>query len=123
MQRPRVLVVDDNASILKLVTGLIDGEFEIVGTAGDGPSAVASAIQLRPDIIVLDLSLPTIGGFQVVEQLQAKKHIAPIVLLTTFEDAGLVKAARSAGVLGYVTKRRMQTDLLPALRCALAGRP
>jgi DNA-binding NarL/FixJ family response regulator len=123
MHRPRVLVVDDNAPVLDFVVGLVDNEFEIVGTAQDGASAVEAAIHLNPDVIVVDLSMPTLNGLQVAERLRANSYFTAIVLLTIVEDAELVRSARSAGILGYVTKRRVRSDLMLALRSVLAGRP
>src|SRR5262245_1737789 len=119
MQRPRLLVVDDNDSIVDLVTILVREEYEIVGTARDGGAAIEGAIHLQPDVIVLDLSIPTLNGLQVARRLRANNHFAPIVLLTMVEDAELVRMAHAEGVLGYVSKRRMQSDLVPALRCVL----
>jgi DNA-binding NarL/FixJ family response regulator len=118
-----VLVVDDNAAVLEHVACVLEKAFEIIGTADDGASAVEAAIRLLPDVIVLDLTIPTLNGLQVAERLRARHIAAPIVLLTIVEDAAIVRSAFRAGVLGYVTKRRMATDLVPAVYSALAGRP
>jgi DNA-binding NarL/FixJ family response regulator len=120
--RPRVLVIDDNLAMVERVTRLLKNEFEIVGSAGDGAAGVDAAIRLLPDAIVLDLQMPELNGIQVAETLRARQIVTPIVLLTIVEDAEIVRAAGQAGVLGYVTKRRMATDLPTALHSVLAGR-
>ena len=121
--RPRLLVVDDNINVLQFVTGLLKDEFEIVGTAQDGASAVDSAIHLQPEVIVLDFSMPTLNGIEVIRRLRSQNFSAPVVLISVSEDPELVRTAFSAGVLGYVAKRRLIPDLIPALRSVLAGEP
>jgi len=108
--------------MVELVSRVLKNEFQIVGTAGNGVAGLDAAIRLLPDAIVLDLQMPELNGIQVTEQLRARQIDTPIVLLTIVEDAGIVGAARRAGVLGYVTKRRMTTDLVAAVHSVLAGR-
>jgi len=124
MQRIRVLLIDDNVEFLDVATSLLEGhDFEIVEKAINGEDGLKAALTLQPDVVVLDISMPHMNGFEVVRRLRQHKHRAGIVLLTFHEDVDYVHAARSVGALGYVIKRRMATDLPPAVRCVHAGRP
>jgi len=123
MQRIRVLLIDDNLEFLDVATTLLEGhDFEIVEKAVSGEEGLSAALNLQPDVIVLDISMPHMNGFEVARRLRQLKHRAGIVLLTFHEDVDYVHAARSVGALGYVIKRRMATDLPPAVRCVHAGR-
>ena len=94
----------------------------IVGTATDGQSALAAASTLRPDVIVLDISMPGMSGLEVAAALCVQKSTAAIVFLTIHDDAQIVEAALQAGGTGYVLKRRLSSDLLEAVQEARAGR-
>ena len=124
MQRIRVLLIDDNLEFLDVATTLLEAHgFEIVDKAANGEDGLRSALSLQPDVVVLDVSMPDMNGFEVARRLRQQKHRAGIVLLTFHEDVDYVYAARSVGVLGYVIKRRMATDLPQAVGCVHAGRP
>jgi DNA-binding NarL/FixJ family response regulator len=124
MQRIRVLLVDDNVEFLDVAASLLEShDYEIVGKAENGEEGLTAALGLQPDVVVLDVSMPSLNGFEVARRLQQHKHRAGIVLLTFHEDIDYWRAARALGVLGYVIKRRMATDLPIAVREALAGRP
>jgi DNA-binding NarL/FixJ family response regulator len=123
MQRTRVLLIDDNLEFLDVATTLLEGhDFEIVEKALDGEEGLKAALRLQPDVVVLDVSMPHMNGFEVARRLRQQKHPAAIVLLTFHEDVDYVHAARAVGALGYVIKRRMATDLPQAVRCVNAGR-
>ena len=122
MQRIRVLLIDDNLEFLDVATTLLEGhDFEIVEKALNGEEGLKAALSLQPDVVVLDISMPHMSGFEVARRLRQQKNRAGIVLLTFHEDVDYVHAARSVGALGYVIKRRMATDLPLAVRCVNAG--
>ena len=123
LHRPRVLLADDNARFIELVCELLRRDFQIVGTARDGATALAASISLQPDLVVSDISMPAMNGLELTARLQAVGHCARIVIATIHEDADLVQAARASGALGYVLKSRVNTDLPAALRLALLGQP
>jgi DNA-binding NarL/FixJ family response regulator len=125
MQRIRVLLVDDNLEFLDIAGSLLEGhDYEIVGKAENGEDGLKAAIRLQPDVVVLDVSMPGLNGFEVARRLrQQHKSGAGIVLLTFHEDVDYLRAARALGVQGYVIKRRMATDLPIAVRDAVVGRP
>ena len=118
----RVLLVDDNPEMLTIAGAALAPGCVIVGTATDGPSALAAADTLRPDVIVLDISMPGMSGLDVAATLCAQKSTAAIVFLTIHDDAQIVEVAMRSGAKGYVLKRRLSSDLLEAVQEARAGR-
>ena len=98
-------------------------ECEVVGAVSDGPSAIRAAESLQPDVIVLDISMPGMTGLEVASRLRASGSTAAVVFLTVHDDEEFVLAAKAAGGIGYVIKRRLGTDLLHAVQEARAGRP
>jgi DNA-binding NarL/FixJ family response regulator len=88
----------------------------------DGPSALTAARVLQPDVIVLDISMPGMSGFDVACALRAQRATAALVFLTVHDEPEFVAAAMQAGGTGYVLKPRLFTDLLHAVEAARAGR-
>src|SRR5215510_3575849 len=122
MHRARVLLVDDNREFLDIAAALLEANnFEVVNRACNGEEGLNATLRLDPDVVVLDISMPLLNGFEVARRLRQEKHRAALVLLTFHEDVEFVRAARSLGVLGYVIKRRMASDLLMAVSTVLAG--
>jgi DNA-binding NarL/FixJ family response regulator len=121
-QRPRVLLVDDNAAMLDRAAMILAGTCTIVGTAREGRSAIAAAAQLTPDVIVLDISMPGMNGFEVAAALREAGSRAAVVFLTVHEEDDFCSVARGAGGLGYVIKPRLVTDLLEAVLAVHDGR-
>jgi len=117
----RVLLADDNEEMLNDVEELLTSDFEIVGKATDGVSAVEAAIRLMPDLIVTDLTMPGLSGIEASRKMLTTHPDIPIVLLTLHNDARLVEQALSVGIRGYVHKLTAAEDLIPALYCALRG--
>src|SRR5271154_2746466 len=122
MTGKRVLLADDLTPLLHAVAKLLEGSFEVVGMAPDGQAALDSAAVLEPDVIVLDISMPGMSGIEVARELKRRGNKAKIVFLTVHEDTDILAACLAAGGLGYVVKVLMQTDLIPAISEALAGR-
>jgi len=122
LQRARIILADDHAEFLALIVGLVESEFEVLKTYGDGQTLVDGAATLDADLIVVDISMPGLCGIDAAMQLKAAGHKAKIVFLTVHEDPDFLRSALATGALGYVVKRRLASDLLPALREALAGR-
>jgi DNA-binding NarL/FixJ family response regulator len=119
----RVLLVDDNEAILARTAAVLTPGCVIVGAVKDGPAALEAARALRPDVIVLDISMPGMSGFEVAASLRQAGSTAALVFLTVHDDEEFVLAARAAGGIGYVVKPRLAYDLLIAVREARAGRP
>jgi two-component system, response regulator PdtaR len=116
----RVLVAEDEAIIrLDLAEMLGEAGYDVVGQAGDGEQAVAMALDLKPDIVIMDVKMPVMDGITAAEQI-GKERICPVVMLTAFSQTELVERARDAGVMAYVVKPFTASDVTPALDIALS---
>ena len=120
MPLPRVLLVDDTPEILKYCKDLLSADFEIVGTAADGKSALTAFAMTNPDVLVLDVSMPYLNGIEVAQRIRSSNSRVAIVFLSS--EGHLVTAAMEAGGSGFVIKDKIRTDLKIAIREALAGR-
>lgn len=116
---PRVVVAEDEAIIrLDIVETLKESGFDVVGQAGDGAEAVRLALELKPDLVLMDIKMPGTDGLQAAEVLA--EHNLPVVLLTAFSSPDLVERASAAGVFSYVVKPFNPSNLIPSLRIALS---
>jgi DNA-binding NarL/FixJ family response regulator len=122
LSRVRVLLADDFPLFLERVSSHLEPAFEVVEKVGDGQSLFEAATKLDPDLIVTDLSMPVLNGLEAVKRLKESGCAARIVFLTVNTDPDVVQAGLAAGALAYVAKSQLATDLLPAIRDALAGR-
>jgi DNA-binding NarL/FixJ family response regulator len=120
--RPRVLLVDDHIPFVESVSHLLAAAFDIVATAGDGRQALDLARRLRPDVVVLDVAMPYLNGFQTLEQLRRDGPETRVVFLTMHQDDEFIAEAINGGADGYVLKSRVSVDLISAIDHALAGR-
>jgi DNA-binding NarL/FixJ family response regulator len=120
--RSRLLLADDHAPTLESVSRHLGAAFDIVGTATGGREAVNLATRLRPDVAVLDVTMPDCDGFETLRQLRHGGLDTRIVFLTLHDDDDFAAAAVNAGAHGYVLKSRIQFDLISAIDHALAGR-
>jgi DNA-binding NarL/FixJ family response regulator len=119
MARKRVLVADD---LTPEVAALLRESFDVVGMVSDGQGSLESTLKLSPDLIVLAISMPGMSGIEVTQELKRRGNSAKVVFLTVHEDSDILARALAAGGLGYVAKVRMDTDLIPAINEAFAGR-
>jgi DNA-binding NarL/FixJ family response regulator len=120
--RPRVLVVDDSAPVLGHVAQVLEKDFTVAGLVLDVESLIERWPAAGADVIVLDISLPRCSGLEAVARLRQAGCATPVVFLSVHESPEIVRAALAAGGLGYVTKRDLRWDLVPAIRAALRGR-
>jgi DNA-binding NarL/FixJ family response regulator len=123
VQRARVLLADDHDDFLLVAARLLKPEFRVVGAVGEGQAALDAAARLSPDVVVLDVSMPVLGGVEACRRLRVACPAVRVVFLTAHEDPGFVWAALEAGAHGYVVKSLAADDLAGALRAVLAGRP
>ena len=107
--------------MLTTVVALLRESFDIVGAVSDGQAALAATLRLKPDLVVLDISMPLMSGIEVAQELKKAGNKAKIVFLTVHEDTDILNTCHAAGGLGYVVKLLMDTDLIPAINEALAG--
>ena len=118
----RVLLVDDNGEMLTDLRDELSAEFEIAGTADSGEEAIREVVRLDPDVIVLDITMPVMNGLQVASSLRDMHRRTKILFLTIHEEPEYISAAFSVGACGYVTKRRLASDLALAIREVSVGR-
>lgn len=119
----RILIVDDHGVLRAGLRVLLGDEtnFEVVGEASTSDEALRAAFSLKPDIVLLDLSIPGIGGIEVTRRLHEKLPRTKVLILTVHEDAALLREALSAGAAGYVVKRAVESELLAAIAAAERG--
>lgn len=122
MKRMRVFLADDHEAVLRATTALLGPDFEVVGTAMDGQSLIEATLRLKPDLLIVDISMPVLNGIEAIRRLRDAGSTAKVVFLTVHDDQDFAQAAISAGASGYVIKPRMATDLIPAIKEVLAGR-
>ena len=122
MSKLRVLLADDHREICTLVSHILEPASEIVGSVGDGQALLEAAAKLKPDVIVLDISMPVLNGIEAAVKLKESGSTSRVVFLTAHADPDFIKACLATGALGYVFKVRMERDLLPAIHEALKGR-
>jgi DNA-binding NarL/FixJ family response regulator len=121
-ERLRVLLADDNPAMLDVVKHMLQKEFDIVGTLAQATAVVRDAPGINPDVLVLDISMGELNGFEITRQLRREKCLTKIIFLTVHEELEFIRAAFDAGASGYVFKSRMNTDLRAAINTVQAGR-
>ena len=123
MKGTRVLLADDHTLLLGALEKLLSEEdCDIVGQVSDGRALVAAAERLKPDVIVLDISMPLLNGLEAARQIKQKLRNVKLVFLTMNEDADLAAEAFRAGASGYLLKRSAASELAVAIREVMQGR-
>lgn len=122
MRKIRILLADDHRRLLELVQGLLEPTFDVVTCVEDGESLVEAAGKLQPDVIVTDISMPKLNGIEAAGRLRESGSSSKIVFLTVHADPDFVQAALKTGALAYVSKHRVNTDLVVAIGEAVAER-
>lgn len=117
----RVVLADDHREVIAKVRGVLGDEFDVLEAAENGHQAVTAVLALDPDIFVTDISMPILNGLQAARSIQKTNSRVKIIFLTIHEDRDFIAAAFSAGATGYVTKRRLSTDLVFAIQEAMRG--
>jgi DNA-binding NarL/FixJ family response regulator len=123
MKKISVLLVDDHAIVregLRLILQTFD-EVEVVGEAADGAQAVREAQRLRPDVVLMDLSMPVLNGVEATRQITMERPGPRVIVLSTYSDVEHVEQALAAGAVGYLMKETASADLLVAIRETLKG--
>jgi len=120
--RPRVLIADDHQTMVELLRSLLGNRCEVVGAVEDGRQLLVEAPKLNPDVIVLDISMPRLDGFNAARQLRSLLPAAKFVFLTMHNDSSLVDAAFEQGAVGFVLKSAAARELLPAIFDVLEGK-
>ncbi|MFD4639991.1 response regulator [Lentzea sp. NPDC058436] len=119
----RLLIVDDQAAVRDGLAVMLDldPDITVVGTASNGQEAVAAVEDLTPEVVLMDLNMPVMGGAEATGVLRASHPDLPVVVLTTFDDDESILAALRAGARGYLTKDADRATIIQAVRGAHAG--
>ena len=122
-QRIRILIADDHAIVREGVRRILSAEpdMEVVGEAGDGLAVLPLALELRPDVVVLDISMPGISGLELVPEIRRALPETQVAVLSMHQKELFVQQALDAGALGYVLKTSAGGDLLCAIRAVHQG--
>ncbi|MCK5365966.1 MAG: response regulator transcription factor [Gammaproteobacteria bacterium] len=115
-------MADDHEAILDRVAKLLTTECDVVGTVSDGRRAFEAARNLKPDVMVLDVSLPVMNGIETARRLSEAGTKTRIIFLTVHDDPDYAREALETGALGYVIKPRIASDLMAAINEVHAGR-
>ncbi len=123
MKRLRILLADDHKIVRDGLRLLIDthGDMRVVGEAATGKEAITKALELKPDVVVMDLSMPELNGLQATERLKLELPNLKIVALTAHEDESYLTQLCKAGAAGYVLKRSAGEDLIEAILTVARG--
>ncbi len=119
--RLRVVVADDSAPVLEMVSGLLSKHYDLVGEFLDGATVLAKCSELNPDLVILDISMPQMNGLEVAQQLIRLDHPPLIIFLTCYDSREFVNAAFNAGASAYVLKSHMDNDLREAITVVTGG--
>jgi DNA-binding NarL/FixJ family response regulator len=122
LARARILVADDHEGIRNTIVRLLKRQFDVVDAVGDGPTFLEAVNRLKPDVCVLDISMPEMSGIEIAQRIKSKDARIRIVFLTLHDDFDFKTAALATGAEGYVIKAKMGGDLLFAVNEVLAGR-
>lgn len=119
----RILLADDHGVIRAGLRALLEGypDMTVVGEASDGGEAIAKAFELKPNIVLMDVSMPNIGGIEATRQLLQREPGMRVLILTVHEDESLLKEVIRTGAAGYIVKRAAQEDLIHAIRVVARG--
>jgi DNA-binding NarL/FixJ family response regulator len=118
--KPRILLADDHPALLAETVRLLGEDYAVVGAVANGLELLEAAKRLDPDVIVLDISMPILDGFEAARRLKRTGCASKVVFLTVWEDADYAREAMNLGADAYVVKSRLATDLLPAISEALS---
>ncbi len=122
MKRWKVLIADDHSMVIDGLRSLLEPEFEVVGAVNDGRAVLPEVRKLRPDVVIIDISMPLLNGLDCTRQLRDTGCTAKILILTMHPDATLAQEALAAGASGYLLKSSPGSELKEALRDVLHGR-
>jgi DNA-binding NarL/FixJ family response regulator len=119
----RVLIADDHAILREGVRALLQasGDIEVVGEAADGRQAVELARQLDPDVVLMDIAMPGLGGIEATLELKKEGIRARVLVMSQYEDREYVRRLLKAGVAGYVLKKSAGAELVQAIRAVHRG--
>ena len=121
MKPIRLVLADDHVMFAQGLESLLHEEFELLGTAGNGEELVAATLRLNPDVILVDISMPVLNGFDAVRRIRQEGNEAKIIFLTMHDDATLLAEAFRCGASGYILKQAAGEELVNAIKEVAQG--
>lgn len=123
MNKKRILVVDDHFVVREGLKLIFETEenYEVIGEAEDGEKAIMLIEKLKPNVILLDLSMPKMNGIETIKALNEKSNLVPIIILTTYNEDNLIREALSLGAKGYLLKDTTRENLIRTVDAAIRG--
>ena len=124
MTKIRILIADDHAVLRAGLRMLIAAQpdMEVVGEAADGEEAIQRVIETLPDVAILDITMPGVGGIRAIERIRRESPVTRVLVLTMHDVPAYLRSVLAAGGSGYVVKRAADTELLSAVRAVYRGR-
>lgn len=120
--RPKIIVADDHTLVAEACKKLLDAEYDVVATVADGRTLVRTAVSLRPQVIIIDISMPLLNGLDAGQQIKKLAPAVKLVYLTMNQDADLAAEAFRYGASGYLLKTCAASELTVAVREVLRGK-
>lgn len=121
MSRLRILIADDYAPIRAFLRGLVEADHDVVGEVSNGQEAIEAAERLQPDLVLLDISMPVLGGFPAARHLREHLPMVRIIFVSQESGSPYREEVLRLGAHGFVRKGAAASDLLPAIQEAMAG--
>jgi DNA-binding NarL/FixJ family response regulator len=121
MKKLRIILADDHRVVVEGLRSLLEPHFDVVGIVPDGRELLTAAKTLEPDVVVLDISMPSVNGIDAARQLQAENCRAKVIFLTMHKDATYAELALDAGAAGFVLKHSAANELIIAINEAFNG--
>jgi DNA-binding NarL/FixJ family response regulator len=121
MRKPRVLLADDHRVVAEGLRGLLAPHFDVVGIVSDGRELLSAAKNLDPDVVVLDISMPSLNGIEAARQLRGAHTRAKLIFLTMHREVTFAARSLEAGASGFVLKHSAASELVTAIQEALKG--
>ena len=122
MARPRILLADDHKEMRERIVRLLASDYEVLKAVEDGQAFLEAVSELKPDLCILDISIPIVNGIEAAARLKKSGSTARVIFLTIHEDRDFAKEALRTGASGYVVKPRLASDLRTAIEQVLEGR-
>jgi DNA-binding NarL/FixJ family response regulator len=120
--RPKIIVADDHTLVAEACKKLLDAEYDVVATVGDGRTLVRTAVTLKPQVIIVDISMPLLNGLDAGQQVKKMAPSVKLIYLTMNQDADLAAEAFRCGASGYLLKTCAASELTTAVREVLRGK-